>query len=215
MQNLKNAKKATPQKNITLGIIATSVIVVSVVLGYLIFNQRLDRTSQFGMEDIAPDKSDEFIIKVEDLEAEMKKETASQNDIPEKKKPVKNEIAQEKLDNMKLPDQSTVIYFKSNPNEISDQAYKSLKQVVHILTKHPELEIIVEGYTDSTGNDAYNFELSEFRAAVVKNYLVSKGINPRKITVVGLGAQNFIAPNDTAQGRSQNRRVEIKVVSSR
>ena len=52
MQNLKNAKKATPQKNITLGIIATFVILASVVIGYLIFNQRLDRTSHFGMEEL-------------------------------------------------------------------------------------------------------------------------------------------------------------------
>ena len=73
--------------------------------------------------------------------------------------------------------------------------------------------IIAVGHTDSIGSDAYNQKLSERRAASVKAYLVSKGIDPNRIYTEGKKAP--IASNKTAQGRAQNRRVEIEIVGSR
>ena len=75
--------------------------------------------------------------------------------------------------------------------------------------------IIAVGHTDSIGSDAYNQKLSERRAASVKAYLVSKGIDPNRIYTEGKGKKAPIASNKTAQGRAQNRRVEIEIVGSR
>jgi OOP family OmpA-OmpF porin len=71
-------------------------------------------------------------------------------------------------------------------------------------------KIAVEGYTDSVGSDAYNQGLSERRAQSVRQYLVDKGLSPSMVVASGSGESNPVASNDTAEGRSQNRRVVIK-----
>lgn len=75
--------------------------------------------------------------------------------------------------------------------------------------------INVTGHTDSQGAEAYNQGLSERRAATVKDYLVSKGISSSKISTSGSGENTPVAPNDTAEGRQQNRRVEIMIKARR
>ncbi|KCV65246.1 outer membrane protein A [Bordetella bronchiseptica 99-R-0433] len=75
--------------------------------------------------------------------------------------------------------------------------------------------IIAVGHTDSIGTEAYNQKLSERRAASVKAYLVSKGIDPNRIYTEGKGELQPIASNKTREGRAQNRRVEIEIVGSR
>lgn len=75
--------------------------------------------------------------------------------------------------------------------------------------------IIAVGHTDSIGTEAYNQKLSERRAAAVKTYLVSKGIDPNRIYTEGKGELQPIASNKTREGRAQNRRVEIEIVGSR
>jgi len=75
--------------------------------------------------------------------------------------------------------------------------------------------IIAVGYTDWIGSDAYNLKLSQRRAAAVKAYLVSKGVDANRIYTEGKGKANPIAPNTTAAGRAKNRRVEIEIVGSR
>jgi OOP family OmpA-OmpF porin len=71
--------------------------------------------------------------------------------------------------------------------------------------------VVVEGYTDDSGDAAYNQQLSEKRAEAVKAELVANGANPDKISTVGHGEDNPIADNSTREGRAKNRRVEIKV----
>ncbi|MVW79001.1 outer membrane protein OmpA [Bordetella sp. 02P26C-1] len=75
--------------------------------------------------------------------------------------------------------------------------------------------IIAVGHTDSIGTEAYNMGLSERRAASVKAYLVSRGIDPNRIYTEGKGEAQPIASNKTREGRAQNRRVEIEIVGSR
>ncbi|MFC4277724.1 outer membrane protein OmpA [Achromobacter aloeverae] len=75
--------------------------------------------------------------------------------------------------------------------------------------------IIAVGHTDSIGTVAYNQKLSERRAAAVKSYLVSKGIDPNRIYTEGKGKSQPVATNKTKEGRAQNRRVEIEIVGTR
>ncbi|RMF19309.1 MAG: OmpA family protein, partial [Deltaproteobacteria bacterium] len=105
------------------------------------------------------------------------------------------------------------VSFALNKAELTDQAKQTLdSEVVTVLKEDPSLRVIVEGHTDSTGSAAYNQKLSERRAATVKAYLVGRGIAADRVDSVGYGETRPRASNDTAEGRAQNRRVEIKVV---
>jgi outer membrane protein OmpA-like peptidoglycan-associated protein len=73
------------------------------------------------------------------------------------------------------------------------------------------LTVQVEGYTDSVGSDSFNQTLSDKRAETVKDFLVSQGVSPDKITSQGFGKNDPVADNSTAQGRQQNRRVNMVV----
>lgn len=78
------------------------------------------------------------------------------------------------------------------------------------------LEVVIAvGHTDSVGSDAYNQKLSVRRAEAVKAYLVSKGIEANRVYTEGKGKKQPVADNKTAEGRAQNRRVEIEVVGTR
>jgi outer membrane protein OmpA-like peptidoglycan-associated protein len=74
---------------------------------------------------------------------------------------------------------------------------------------------VVEGHSDSKGNKDHNLELSARRAEAVRTYLVSQGVNSSRISSQGLGFSRPIAPNKTAEGRANNRRVEIVVQPTR
>lgn len=91
-------------------------------------------------------------------------------------------------------------------------AQPEIQRVADVLRQYPETTIQVAGHTDSQGNEAYNQQLSERRAQAVRNALVGSGIDPARITTIGYGESRPIAGNDTASGRQQNRRVEVRVV---
>ena len=84
-------------------------------------------------------------------------------------------------------------------------------QIVEFASKHPDLEITVEGYTDALGNYWYNQKLSQTRADAIKDYFVEQGIIPSRISARGLGPEDPIDSNETPEGRQRNRRVEIKL----
>ena len=110
-----------------------------------------------------------------------------------------------------FPERNIIIYFKRNSNELPDQAYETLNRIADFLTQRPDSSIDIKGYTDSTGNYSYNMSVSEFRANSIKIYLVGKGVDASRINSVGLGPVDPIASNETAAGRSKNRRVEIEL----
>lgn len=112
-----------------------------------------------------------------------------------------------------LNDSVFIIYFDQNSNELSDKAKQKLDRLVEIIGNHPDAEITLNGYTDSSGARTYNEMISEVRASMVKAYLVGKGIPAAKIKIFGHGAQKFIGSNKTPEGRRMNRRVEIEIVS--
>jgi len=90
-------------------------------------------------------------------------------------------------------------------------AREKLAKVAGIVSGHPGLRLDVEGYTDSVGGDEYNQRLSEQRGSSVRDYLIQQGMPGNSVTTKGFGKTQPVASNDTAQGRQQNRRVELVV----
>ena len=102
------------------------------------------------------------------------------------------------------------VLFVSGKSELLPIARQKLDQVAKALNDtDAEQKISVEGYTDSQGNDAVNQRLSQDRADAVRAYLVQQGVKSERIASVGKGEASPVASNDTAEGRANNRRVEI------
>ena len=104
--------------------------------------------------------------------------------------------------------QATTLY-DSNSSYIRTEAYPLLDEVASILEKNPEMEVEVQGHTDNRGAAKYNQWLSEKRAEKVKDYLVSKGIDPSRLEAKGYGLTQPVASNAIEDGRAQKRRVEL------
>lgn len=101
------------------------------------------------------------------------------------------------------------IYFETNSDNLKSESYPNLDKLVFIMNKFPEARLIVEGHTDSDGEDSYNMSLSQKRANAVKAYLVGKGIGENRIAAKGYGETMPVASNKTEEGKAKNRRVEI------
>lgn len=103
------------------------------------------------------------------------------------------------------------VVFDNDSSKLTAQSEMILDSVADILSKRTHFKHIeVRGHTDSVGADTYNMRLSERRANAVKSYLVGKGMSTDMFTTKGFGEAEPIAPNDTAEGRSQNRRVTLE-----
>lgn len=103
------------------------------------------------------------------------------------------------------------IGFKSGKAKLTQDSYQYLDQLVQLMNDNPDCWVKLDGHTDSTGSDAINNKLSQDRVDAIKFYLVDKGINPNRIVARGHGSSMPIAPNDTAEGRAKNRRVDINL----
>lgn len=101
------------------------------------------------------------------------------------------------------------VLFRSGSFELLPGARERLAKVSGIVLAYPSLHVAVEGHTDSVGSDQYNQDLSEHRAQSVRDYFVQQGIAAGAIDARGFGKTDPIASNDTAEGRQQNRRVEL------
>ena len=104
------------------------------------------------------------------------------------------------------------ITFQVDRYDIQPQFQSTLDQVAQTLSSYDQTYIDVLGHTDSTGSDEYNQALSQRRAQSVSDYLAARGVARARIGIRGYGESQPIASNDTDIGRSENRRVEIKVV---
>jgi outer membrane protein OmpA-like peptidoglycan-associated protein len=103
------------------------------------------------------------------------------------------------------------VLFDSGKFTLRSLAREKLAKISGIVLAYPSLKLAVEGNTDSVGSEAYNQELSERRAEGVRSYLTHEGIPESSTTAEGFGKSRPIASNDTADGRQQNRRVELVV----
>ncbi len=103
------------------------------------------------------------------------------------------------------------VLFASNESTLLPAATDRLNQVADALLVTKERKLTIEGFTDSQGSSSYNMVLSQKRADVVRTYLISRGYPGDLIQAQGIGEESPIANNNTAEGRANNRRVEIVV----
>lgn len=103
------------------------------------------------------------------------------------------------------------VTFATNSADLRPQFFKVLNGVAMVLNEYEKTLVMVTGYTDSTGAASYNQQLSLRRAQSVASYLQSQGVKTVRIVTQGMGESNPIASNATAQGRQQNRRVELRL----
>ncbi|OHE59866.1 MAG: hypothetical protein A2Z47_02960 [Thermodesulfovibrio sp. RBG_19FT_COMBO_42_12] len=104
------------------------------------------------------------------------------------------------------------ILFKTGKAVLMSGAMRTMDILADFLKKYPERNVLIEGFTDSTGSETYNLGLSQQRANAVRDALTANGITTERIATKGYGEQFPIAGNNTQAGRQQNRRVEIVIL---
>jgi len=103
------------------------------------------------------------------------------------------------------------VTFDTAQSAIKPQFYEVLNSVGLVLNEFNRTIVDVDGHTDNVGSDSSNFELSRLRARSVAEYLASRQVDPRRLSMRGFGEAQPMASNASASGRSQNRRVEIRI----
>ncbi len=105
------------------------------------------------------------------------------------------------------------IYFETGKAVLQSESFDALDQVLRFLENNPTMKLEISGHTDNTGSLRINQKLSRDRAKAVVDYLVSSGVSADMLVYKGYADSQPVAPNDTAEGRERNRRVEFKVLS--
>jgi len=105
------------------------------------------------------------------------------------------------------------VFFYQSTDKLIESSYPELDRIVDVLKLNPSVKIELDGHTDSQGDPALNVTLSNKRVITVKEYLVSKGIDSKRISTKAFGGTKPIAPNNTEENRKKNRRVEIIIVA--
>jgi outer membrane protein OmpA-like peptidoglycan-associated protein len=105
------------------------------------------------------------------------------------------------------------INFEFGKAELLPAARQTIDPLVDVLKKDPQRNVLIEGFTDSIGNDQYNMKLSLQRANAVRDAITAKGISSGRITTKGYGKQFPVESNETPAGRQKNRRVEIIILN--
>jgi len=206
------------------------VILLLFFAGFVLYKFQLRDTPHWKMEEIAPQsyesptlKSKEsFVPGTENQKATLKElpvvkrfdEATGKDNLQQTDEIETGGLKDQEPNGPRVkpfPDRKIVIYFKYNSNDLPEPAYETLNRIAEFMIHNPEAKVNISGYTDSIGSYSYNVSVSQFRANIVKGYLVGKGVQPLKIEAVGLGPENPIATNETEKGRQTNRRVEIEL----
>ncbi len=107
------------------------------------------------------------------------------------------------------------LYFDFDRATFKQESYDELNKLERMMAQNPNLKVEISGHTDNVGSKSYNQLLSRKRAEAVKDFLTKKGIDARRISVVGYGETRPLASNDDdKEGRELNRRVEFKVLGN-
>jgi len=104
------------------------------------------------------------------------------------------------------------IFFETNEFHLRPESTQELERLVRMMRENPSIRIEISGHTDNVGTESLNQRLSENRAKAVYDFLVSRGISSNRLKFAGYGMSKPIAPNDTEEGRAQNRRTEIQIL---
>lgn len=106
------------------------------------------------------------------------------------------------------------ILFQVDESRLSSDAEDNLDELAESLKNYDGTNVIIVGHTDATGAEDYNQQLSEERARAAARYLVTRGVEDSRLSIVGYGETDPVASNDTVAGRQQNRRVEIAIFAN-
>lgn len=106
------------------------------------------------------------------------------------------------------------IRFDVNEADLRPAAEDNIEELTQVLKRYDDTDVLVVGHTDATGSHEHNMELSTRRAMAVAEYATSHGLDADRITIEGQGETAPVAENDTAEGRQQNRRVEIAIYAN-
>ncbi|PSR10736.1 MAG: hypothetical protein DA408_07415 [Bacteroidetes bacterium] len=119
-------------------------------------------------------------------------------------------VLEEDLATLELAMQN--VRFRTNSDQLLAQSSTILNEIAEILSRYPNYDLKISGFTDDVGNDSANQSLSERRALACFQYLLIKNVDRKRMSHAGYGETNPIAPNDTEAGRARNRRVEFELV---
>jgi len=106
------------------------------------------------------------------------------------------------------------LLFKTNSSDLEPATKSNLTELAGTLNKYDDTNVLIEGHTDNTGEDSYNQKLSERRASEVQEFLMTQGVDGSRLTTRGYGEKQPIATNETDNGRSSNRRVEVAIYAN-
>ncbi len=120
------------------------------------------------------------------------------------------EVKQETRERLKFA--TRAVQFESAKATLKSQSFPVLDEFVDIMRQYPDYTLSISGYSDNVGDENRNFRLSQARAKTCYDYLIFRGIKAERLRYAGFGEVRPIAPNNTAEGREQNRRVEFELV---
>ncbi len=115
---------------------------------------------------------------------------------------------------IKVTMKENIVNFGFDSSNLTAVAKTNLDKLAMVLKNNPDTNINIYGYTDSKGTDEYNLNLSDRRAAAVRSYLNSVGVDNSRMITMGMGEKNPVASNDTDAGRAENRRVEFAITAN-
>jgi OOP family OmpA-OmpF porin len=104
------------------------------------------------------------------------------------------------------------VVFQTGTADLLPAAHPLLAQVVVVLRSQPELRLRIQVHSDTQGSGEFNQRITDQRALAIKDWLVGQGVDAGRLEAAGYGEQQPVAPNDSAEGRAANRRVELVVV---
>lgn len=107
------------------------------------------------------------------------------------------------------------LLFDHDSYQLKPETEDNLVKLAETLQKYDDTNILIEGHTDATGADDYNMQLSDWRAETVSKFINEKGVKNSRITMEGYGEEQPVASNETAEGRQQNRRVEVAIYANK
>lgn len=106
------------------------------------------------------------------------------------------------------------VLFGFDKSDLTATAKSNIEELAQVLNKYPDTHVRVEGHTDDTGSDSYNYGLSERRAKSVANYLIGQGVSASRVQTFWYGETQPKFPNDSEANRTKNRRVEFSIFAN-